>query len=295
MATKVAINGFGRIGRLVARALLERTDHDLELVAINDLASADANALLFQYDSTHGRFPGSVSVEGNALVVNGKTIAVTSEREPGKLPHGDMGVDIVLECTGFFQSDEACRPHLDAGAKRVLISAPAKGVSATIVFGVNDETLTAEDVIVSNASCTTNCLSPMAKVLQSLGIRRGMVVSGSVGDQRMDELSTLGENTIAEFYQDRGFATSTLNPADLPLPDATLEELAGGDAETNADIIRAILSGTETGAKRDAVLLNAGAALFVAGKADTISTGMELAGVVIDDGRAIKKLNSLAH
>jgi anthranilate phosphoribosyltransferase len=135
----------------------------------------------------------------------------------------------------------------------------------------------------------------MAKVLQSLGIRRGMVVSGSVGDHRMDEFSTLGENTIAEFYQDRGFATSTLNPADLPLPDATLEELAGGDAETNADIIRAILNGTETGPKRDAVLLNAGAALFVASKADTISTGMELADVVIDDGRAIKKLNSLAR
>ena len=136
---------------------------------------------------------------------------------------------------------------------------------------------------------------PMAKVLQSLGIRRGMVVSGSVGNQRMDELSTLGENAIAEFYQDRGFATSTLNPADLPLPDATLEELAGGDAETNADIIRAILSGMETGPKRNAVLLNAGAALFVAGKADTISTGMELASAVIVDGRAIKKLNSLAH
>ena len=136
---------------------------------------------------------------------------------------------------------------------------------------------------------------PMAKVLQSLGIRRGMVVSGSAGNQRMDELSTLGENAIAEFYQDRGFATSTLNPKDLPLPSATLEELAGGDAETKADIIRAILSGTETGAKRDAVLLNAGAALFVAGKADTISTGMELAGAVIDDGRAIKKLNSLAR
>ena len=188
MATKVAINGFGRIGRLVARALLERTDHDLELVAINDLASADANALLFQYDSTHGRFPGSVSVEGNALVVNGKKIAVTSEREPGKLPHGEMGVDIVLECTGFFQSVDAAKPHLDAGAKRVLISAPAKGVSATIVFGVNDETLTAEDVIVSNASCTTNCLSPMAKVLhETVGIERGFMttIHSYTNDQRM--------------------------------------------------------------------------------------------------------------
>ena len=136
---------------------------------------------------------------------------------------------------------------------------------------------------------------PMAKVLQHLGIRRGMVVCGRAGEKRMDELSTLGENAIAEFYQDRGFATSTLNPADLPLPSATLEDLGGGDAQTNADIIRAILSGKETGPKRDAVLLNAGAALFVAGEADTISTGMELAGAVIDDGRAIKKLNSLAR
>ena len=175
MATKVAINGFGRIGRLVARAILERDDHDLDLVSINDLADTKSNAILFQYDSTHGRFPGTVEVGDNAIIVNGKSIAVTSEREPGKLPHGEQGVDIVLECTGFFQSDEACRPHLDAGAKRVLISAPAKGVSATIVFGVNDETLTAEDVIVSNASCTTNCLSPMAKVLHETvgGHRRG--------------------------------------------------------------------------------------------------------------------------
>jgi glyceraldehyde 3-phosphate dehydrogenase len=165
MATKVAINGFGRIGRLVARAILERDDHDLELVAINDLADAKANALLFQYDSTHGRFPGEVTSDGTSITVNGKRIAVTSEREPGKLPHAAMGVDIVLECTGFFQSHEAAQPHLDAGAKRVLISAPAKNVTKTVVYGVNHDTLTAADVIVSNASCTTNCLAPVAKVL----------------------------------------------------------------------------------------------------------------------------------
>jgi len=188
MATKVAINGFGRIGRLVARAILERTDHDLELVAINDLADANANALLFQYDSTHGRFPGSVSVDGNALVVDGKKIAVTSEREPGKLPHGDMGVDIVLECTGFFQSVDAAKPHLDAGAKRVLISAPAKGDLKTVVYGVNHEVLTADDHIVSNASCTTNCLAPVAKVMQdTVGIERGFMttIHSYTNDQRM--------------------------------------------------------------------------------------------------------------
>ncbi|OYX66681.1 MAG: type I glyceraldehyde-3-phosphate dehydrogenase [Sphingomonadales bacterium 32-64-17] len=188
MATKVAINGFGRIGRLVARAILERSDHDLELVAINDLADTKANALLFGFDSTHGRFPGTVSVDGTNLVVNGKTIAVTSERDPGKLPHKDMGVDIVLECTGFFQSHDAAKPHLDAGAKRVLISAPATGVSATVVYGVNHEILTADDIIVSNASCTTNCLSPVAKVLNDLvGIERGFMttIHSYTNDQRM--------------------------------------------------------------------------------------------------------------
>ncbi|AKM09913.1 type I glyceraldehyde-3-phosphate dehydrogenase [Croceicoccus naphthovorans] len=188
MATKVAINGFGRIGRLVARAILERDDHDLELVAINDLASVKANALLFQYDSTHGRFPGTVEVGDDSITVNGKTIKVTSEREPGKLPHAAMGVEMVLECTGFFQSDEAARPHIAAGAKKVLISAPASGVSKTIVFGVNQDTLTAEDDVVSNASCTTNCLAPVAKVLQdAIGIERGFMttIHSYTNDQRM--------------------------------------------------------------------------------------------------------------
>jgi glyceraldehyde 3-phosphate dehydrogenase len=188
MATKVAINGFGRIGRLVARAILERSDHDLELVSINDLADTKSNALLFQFDSTHGRFPGTVETDGNDLVVNGKHIHVTAERDPGKLPHKANGIDIVLECTGFFQSEEASRPHLDAGAKRVLISAPATGVSKTIVYGVNQDTLTAEDLIVSNASCTTNCLAPVAKVLnQAVGIERGFMttVHSYTNDQRM--------------------------------------------------------------------------------------------------------------
>ena len=135
---------------------------------------------------------------------------------------------------------------------------------------------------------------PMAKVLQTLGIQRGMVVSGSVGDQRMDELSTLGENAIAEFYQNKGFSTSTLCPADLALPSASLEDLTGGDAETNSGLIRTILNGEDKGPKRDAVLLNAGAALFVAGEADAISTGIDLAASVIDDGRAAAKLTALA-
>ena len=188
MATKVAINGFGRIGRLVARAILSRTDHDLELVSINDLADTASNALLFGFDSTHGRFPGTVETDGNDLVVNGKHIHVTAEKDPGKLPHKANGIDIVLECTGFFQSDAASRPHLEAGAKRVLISAPADGVSKTVVFGVNQDSLTAEDVIVSNASCTTNCLAPVAKVLhETVGIERGFMttIHSYTNDQRM--------------------------------------------------------------------------------------------------------------
>jgi len=176
--TKVAINGFGRIGRLVARAILERNDHDLELVAINDLADAKANAMLFKRDSVHGPFPGEVSSEGDAMIVNGKRIKVTAERDPAKLPHAELGVDIALECTGFFADREGGQKHLDAGAKRVLISAPAKGADLTVVYGVNHDKLTAEHTIVSNASCTTNCLAPVAKVLNDLvGIERGLMTT----------------------------------------------------------------------------------------------------------------------
>ena len=176
--TKVAINGFGRIGRLVARAILERDDHDLELVAINDLADARSNAMLFKRDSVHGPFPGTVEADGNDIIVNGKRIHVTAERDPAKLPHAANGIDIALECTGFFTDREGGQKHLDAGAKRVLISAPAKGADLTVVFGVNHDKLTAEHRIVSNASCTTNCLAPVAKVLNdAIGIERGLMTT----------------------------------------------------------------------------------------------------------------------
>ena len=176
--TKVAINGFGRIGRLVARALLSRDDHGLELVAINDLADAKANALLFKRDSVHGAWPGEVSAEGDTLVVDGKRIKVTAERDPAKLPHRDLGVELALECTGFFTDREGGQKHLDAGARRVLISAPAKGADLTVVYGVNHDKLSAEHTIVSNASCTTNCLAPVAKVLNDLvGIERGLMTT----------------------------------------------------------------------------------------------------------------------
>ncbi len=178
MATRVAINGFGRIGRLVARAILERKDSGLELVAVNDLADARSNALLFKRDSVHGAYPGEVTADGNDLIVDGRRILVTAERDPGKLPHGDNGIDLALECTGFFASKEQAGAHLTAGAKRVLISAPAKGADLTVVYGVNHHKLTADHLVVSNASCTTNCLAPVAKVMNDLvGIERGLMTT----------------------------------------------------------------------------------------------------------------------
>jgi len=178
MATKVAINGFGRIGRNVARAILERPDCGLELVSINDLADAKSNALLFKRDSVHGPFSGTVEVDGSDLIINGKRIQVTAERDPAKLPHAANGVDIALECTGFFADREGGQKHLDAGAKRVLISAPAKNADLTVVYGVNHDKLSADHTIVSNASCTTNCLAPFAKVLNdAIGIERGLMTT----------------------------------------------------------------------------------------------------------------------
>src|SRR5687768_9527474 len=176
--TRVAINGFGRIGRLVARAILERPDCGLELVAINDLADAKSNAMLFRRDSVHGLFPGEIAHDDESITVNGKRIRVTAERDPAKLPHREMGVELALECTGFFTDRAGGQKHLDAGAKRVLISAPAKGADLTVVYGVNHDKLTAEHTIVSNASCTTNCLAPVAKVLNDLvGIERGLMTT----------------------------------------------------------------------------------------------------------------------
>ena len=178
MTTRVAINGFGRIGRLVARALLSRDDDQLELVSINDLADAKSNALLFERDSVHGRWAGEVSAQGDTMIVDGKRIQVTKERDPAKLPHGANNIDIALECTGFFTDRESASKHIEAGAKRVLISAPAKEVDKTVVFGVNHDTLTADDIIVSNASCTTNCLAPIAKVAHdTVGIERGLMTT----------------------------------------------------------------------------------------------------------------------
>jgi glyceraldehyde 3-phosphate dehydrogenase len=180
MAIKVAINGYGRIGRNILRALYEagRTN-EIQIVAINDLGNAETNAHLTQYDTAHGKFPGTVSVDGGDLIVNGDRIKVCAERDPSKLPWGALGVDVVLECTGLFTSKAKASAHIAAGAKKVIISAPGdKDVDGTFVFGVNDDKLTSKLEVISNASCTTNCLAPLAKVLhEKIGIQRGLMTT----------------------------------------------------------------------------------------------------------------------
>lgn len=180
MTIKVAINGYGRIGRNVLRALYEsgKREH-IQVVAINDLGDVHTNAHLTQYDTAHGKFPGTVSVEGNNLVVNGDTIRALAERDPAKLPWADLGIDVVFECTGFFASRDKASAHLTAGAKKVVISAPAgKDVDATIVYGVNHNVLKSSDTIISNASCTTNCLAPVVQPLyQTFGLVSGLMVT----------------------------------------------------------------------------------------------------------------------
>ncbi|MDB5438523.1 MAG: gapA [Caulobacteraceae bacterium] len=186
MTIRVAINGFGRIGRLVLRSLIEHGRTDIEVVAINDLGPVETNAHLLRYDSVHGRFRHEVTTGEDWLDASRGKIKVTAERDPSKLPHGDLGVDIAFECTGIFTSKEKASAHLTAGAKRVLISAPGENADKTIVYGVNHDTLTAQDLIVSNGSCTTNCLAPVAMVLNdTFGIERGYMttIHSYTGDQ----------------------------------------------------------------------------------------------------------------
>ena len=186
MAIRVGINGFGRIGRLVLRAAAEAGRNDIEIVGINDLGSVETNAHLLRYDSVHGRFSGEVTVDGDSLDLGAGAIKATAERDPAKLPWKDLGVDVALECTGIFAKREAAAAHLDAGARRVLISAPAVGADLTVVYGVNHDQLDASHEVVSNASCTTNCLAPVAKVLNdAIGIERGFMttIHSYTGDQ----------------------------------------------------------------------------------------------------------------
>ncbi|MAW79229.1 MAG: type I glyceraldehyde-3-phosphate dehydrogenase [Parvularcula sp.] len=186
MALKIAINGFGRIGRLALRSIVETGRKGVDIVAINDLGPVETNAHLLQYDTLHGKFPHDVKVRNDTIDVGLGPIKVLAERDPTKLPWGDLGVDIVYECTGLFTAREKAAMHLEAGAKRVLVSAPASGADKTIVFGVNHGSLTGQDHVVSNASCTTNCLAPVAKVLHdAVGIERGYMttIHSYTGDQ----------------------------------------------------------------------------------------------------------------
>jgi glyceraldehyde 3-phosphate dehydrogenase len=186
MTVRVAINGFGRIGRNVLRAIVESGRKDIEVIAANDLGPVETNAHLLRFDSVHGRFPHEVTVNGDVISVGNGTIKITAERDPSKLPWKEMGIDIALECTGIFTSKDKATAHLTAGAKRVLVSAPSDGADATIVYGVNHDTLTKEHKVVSNGSCTTNCLAPVAKVLNdAVGIETGFMttIHAYTGDQ----------------------------------------------------------------------------------------------------------------
>jgi glyceraldehyde 3-phosphate dehydrogenase len=178
MTVRVAINGFGRIGRNILRAIAEAKRTDIEVVAVNDLAPVETNAHLLRFDSVHGRFPGEVTVKGDTISIGNGTIKVIAERDPTKLPWKDLGVDIALECTGIFTAKEKAKVHLAAGAKAVLVSAPSDGADLTVVYGVNHDKLTKDHKVVSNASCTTNCLAPVAKVLNdSVGIDKGFMTT----------------------------------------------------------------------------------------------------------------------
>ena len=186
MAVRVALNGFGRIGRMVFRALIESKRTDVEIVAINDLGPAESNAHLLKWDSVHGPLPEDVTVEGDVMSVAGRKFKVLKERDPTKLPWKDLNVDIVAECTGIFADKDKAQVHIAAGAKRVLVSAPSAGADLTVVYGVNHQKLTSSHVIVSNASCTTNCLAPVAYILQkSFGVKHGYMttIHSYTGDQ----------------------------------------------------------------------------------------------------------------
>ena len=263
----VAINGFGRIGRLVFRAAVEQGG--IEVKAINDLTDAKTLAHLLKYDSTHGRFAGEVEADGDNLIVNGKTIRILAERNPANLPWGEFGVDLVLESTGFFTDADGARAHIAAGAKRVVISAPAKGEDITVVMGVNDDALEAGYTIISNASCTTNCLAPMAKVLhEQFGVVKGMMntIHSYTGDQRLldaphSDMRRARSAALSMIPTTTGAAVAVgkVLPAlngkldglsiRVPTPDGSLTDFTAIlDKETNAEEINAAFKAAAVGA-----------------------------------------------
>ena len=263
----VAINGFGRIGRLVFRAAVEQGG--IEVKAINDLTDAKTLAHLLKYDSTHGRFASEVEADGDNLIVNGKTIRILAERDPANLPWGEFGVDLVLESTGLFTDADGARAHISAGAKRVVISAPAKGEDITVVMGVNDDALEAGYTIISNASCTTNCLAPMAKVLhERFGVVKGMMntIHSYTGDQRLldaphSDMRRARSAALSMIPTTTGAAVAVgkVLPAlngkleglsiRVPTPDGSLTDFTAIlDKETNAEEINAAFKAAAGGA-----------------------------------------------
>lgn len=263
----VAINGFGRIGRLVFRAAVEQGG--IEVKAINDLTDAKTLAHLLKYDSTHGRFASEVEADGDNLIVNGKTIRILAERDPANLPWGEFGVDLVLESTGFFTDADGARAHIAAGAKKVVISAPAKGEDITVVMGVNDDALEAGYTIISNASCTTNCLAPMAKVLhERFGVVKGMMntIHSYTGDQRLldaphSDMRRARSAALSMIPTTTGAAVAVgkVLPAlngkleglsiRVPTPDGSLTDFTAIlDKETNAEEINAAFKAAAGGA-----------------------------------------------
>ncbi len=278
MAIKLAINGFGRIGRLVFRAILERQLKDFDVVAVNDLTDAATLAHLFKYDSVHGRYPGEVGVEGDELIVDGKRFKVYAERDPKNLPWGELGVDVVVESTGIFRSREKAGLHLEAGAKKVVISAPASGeVDATVVLGVNDDQLTGDEKIVSNASCTTNCLAPMVKLLDDkFGVRRGFMTTihaytadqnlqdaphGDIRRARAAALSIIPTSTgaaravglVLPHLKGKldGFALR------VPTPDGSITDLVAElDNDTSVEEVNSLFRDAANGAMKDVVEYN---------------------------------------
>ena len=218
MAVRVAINGFGRIGRNILRAIVESGRTDIQVVAVNDLGPVETNAHLLRYDSVHGRFPHEVKVDGDVITAGNQSFKVTAVKDPAQLPHKELGVEIVLECTGIFTSKEKASAHLTAGAKKVIISAPGEGADKTIVYGINHALLGKDDVVISNGSCTTNCLAPMAMVMNDLvGIEKGMMttIHSYTGDQ--PTLDTMHK----DLYRGRAAAMS-VSYTHLTLPTSDL-------------------------------------------------------------------------
>ena len=313
MATRVAVNGFGRIGRLVVRAAAESSSNELEFVAVNDLTDSETLAHLFRYDSVHGRFPGEVSTDGNDLVIDGRRVRVFSERDPAALPWDELGVDVVVESTGFFTKREGAGKHLEAGARKVVISAPAKGEDVTVVMGVNHDTYDPEQHhIISNASCTTNCLAPVAKVLlDELGFRRGLMttIHAYTNDQTTldsphKDLRRARAAAVSMIPTTTGAAraTSLVIPElkgrldgmaiRVPTPDVSLVDLvAEVDRETTVDEVNTIFRKEAEGRLKNILGVSEEPLVSVDYVGSPYSSVVDLLSTNVIDGRLVKVLS----